>query len=1104
MEIVMAIYHFSAKVISRANGSSALASAAYRSASRLYDQRLDRAHDFTNKSGVIHSEVMTPENVPEEFRERQSLWNEVEAAEKRKDAQLAREVEFAIPRELTREQGIELARDFVRSEFVDRGMIADLNVHWDVGADGEAKPHAHVMLTMRSVDGNGFGAKVREWNRTQQLGHWREAWATHVNERLAELGIEARIDHRSFQDQGIDLEPQHKIGPAAARMAGEGLEPERIEDHREIARENGARIIADPNIALDAITRQQATFTRRDLAMFVHRHSDGLEQFNAVMGAVEGSSELVRLGLDGRAEERFTSREMIAVEERLHRAAEIMAESERHYIHEDHAKRALELAEEHGLALSREQRSALAHVTDGHDLGIVVGYAGSGKSAMLGVAREAWEESGYQVRGVALSGIAAENLESGSGIASRTIAGMEHQWAKGRELLSDKDVLVIDEAGMVGSRQLERVLSEAERQGAKVVLVGDPEQLQAIEAGAAFRSLTERHPHAEVQDIRRQQEAWQQDATRHLATGRTEEALEAYREHGTVHPSETRDEARQHLVEGWERDRHAEPDKTRIILTHTNDEVAAINSLARDMLRDGQDLGLDVGVRVERGDRVFASGDRVMFLKNDRELEVKNGSLGIVESVTARDMTVRLDSGRSVAFDLKDYAHLDHGYAATIHKAQGVTVDRVHVLATPGLDRHAAYVALSRHRENVQVHYGRDDFANDAKLARVLSRERPKDMASDYGRGIERGGSMGAQPFSAEPDRPAEQGREGAKRTVDSERAIGTSELAARRGQTATEQEPEFDRKRGWHVAVRGQGNARDTTAPQPSGPEPDQAAEQVREGTKRTADNERAIGTTELAARENRRMQERAPESGQKHDRRATRAESGIARSSDEAKHTRMSPDRAAERGRERGMFASFRPKTRSPERLPVASQEASAVNRAEAIQRYARALVGVERMEERGLPVLPHQRQAVEKARSALEKLGPHTSRDLDSAFAREPGLVREAAEGRMNDVNRAMRTEAEVRNSPEYRADRFVARWKDLEAQRGEAYRAGGRHSERNIKASMGAMANGLERDPQMESILRNRSRELGIPMERGRSVGQNITAYLGLGRDRELSL
>lgn len=138
-----------------------------------------------------------------------------------------------------------------------------------------------------------------------------------------------------------------------------------------------------------------------------------------------------------------------------------------------------------------------------------------------------------------------------------------------------------------------------------------------------------------------------------------------------------------------------------------------------------------MNIQVERGPRDFASGDRVMFLKNDRGLGIKNGTLGVIETVTPQQMAVRIDAGRSVAFDLKDYAHLDHGYAATIHKSQGVTVDRVHVLATPGLDRHAAYVALSRHRESVQLHYGKDDFADRSKLARVLSRERAKDSHSD-------------------------------------------------------------------------------------------------------------------------------------------------------------------------------------------------------------------------------------------------------------------------------------------------------------------------------------------------------------------------------------
>src|SRR6516162_5531268 len=280
----MAIYHLHVKVIGRKSGSSAVASAAYRSASRLRDERLDRNHDFSGKRGVVHSEVMLPENAPEAWSDRERLWNDVEAKEVRKDAQLAREVEFAIPREMSERDGIELARDFVRGEFVGLGMIADLNVHWDVAEDGMPKPHVHVMLTMRAVDKNGFGQKVRDWNRTEMVERWREGWAEIANERLAELDIDARIDHRSLEARGIALEPQSQIGAPAKRIEdrgieGEGIEAGRAEMHREIARGNGERIIADPASALDAITHQQSTFTQHDMAKFAHRHSDGLDQF---------------------------------------------------------------------------------------------------------------------------------------------------------------------------------------------------------------------------------------------------------------------------------------------------------------------------------------------------------------------------------------------------------------------------------------------------------------------------------------------------------------------------------------------------------------------------------------------------------------------------------------------------------------------------------------------------------------------------------------------------------------------------------------------------------------------------------------------------------
>ena len=936
----MAIYHFSAKIISRANGSSALASAAYRSASRLHDQRLDRHHDFSNKAGVVHSEVMSPAGAPEHLADREKLWNEVDAAEKRIDAQLAREIEFAIPREMTKEQGIALARDFVRDEFVDRGMIADLNVHWDIGADGLAKPHAHVMLTMREVGEDGFGKKNRDWNRTDLLEKWRERWSEHVNERLAQLDIDARIDHRSLEAQGIDLEPQHKIGPAASRMAAQGLESERADEHHDIARANGEKIIANPGLALDAITRTQATFTTRDLAMFVHRHSKGKDQFDHVMAAVRASPELVALGKDGRGQDRFTSREMVEAEKRLERATVRLEAGRRHGLDEQHRKLALARAETRGLVLSSEQRSAFDHVTRDQGLGVVIGYAGTGKSAMLGVAREAWESAGYVVRGVALSGIAAENLESGSGIASRTIASMEHQWAKGRELLTNRDVLVIDEAGMIGTRQMERVLTEAEKRGAKVVLVGDPEQLQAIEAGAAFRATAERHGSVEITEIRRQREDWQRDATRYLATERTAEAISAYARHDRVHVAETRDGARAELIDRWNRDRSEAPEASRLILSHTNDEVRTLNTAARDRLRAAGALGEDMAITTERGKRDFAPGDRVMFLRNERSLGVKNGTLGQVQSVTQARMAVLLDDGRLIAFDVKDYANIDHGYAATVHKAQGVTVDRVHVLATPGLDRHAAYVALSRHRDRVDLHYGRDDFADRHALTRALSRERGKDMAADY-----------AAPERTQVQQPARNRFAGLK---------------------------------------------------------------------------------------------------------------------------LRVTPD--------------------APDLSPF---ERSVV-------RVARVAADILRVRSEGHTELPHQRAALDKAVAEMEGLRPGAKRDLQNVFNVDRTMLDEAAKGRPQQAIRTMALVAEMRADPANRADQFVARWDKLQKQSQLAYVTGDVAGRKAIQSEMAGMAKSLERDPQMESILTARKKQLGITIDTGRRLGAELAFNHGIdfGRGRGL--
>ncbi|HUB72923.1 MAG TPA: Ti-type conjugative transfer relaxase TraA, partial [Solirubrobacteraceae bacterium] len=609
----VAIYHLSAKVISRADGRSAVAAAAYRSASELQDERLGRAHDFTSKAGVIHSEILLPEGAPARLADRATLWNEVEATEKRKDAQLAREIEIALPRELTKAQAIGLAQDFVREQFVARGMVADLNVHWGRTASGEDQPHAHVMLTMREVGPDGFGKKVRDWNRTELLVGWRARWAELANERLAELGHDIRVDHRSHAAQGIGLEPQNKIGPAGARREARGEDAERAAEHEAVARRNGERIIADPSLVLAALTRQQSTFTRRDLARLVDRHTADPEQFTTAMAHAEASPELVRLGQDGRGQERFTTREMLATEQRMEQAAAKLAERQAHRVN---LRRRLQ----ESTTLGREQAQAFRHVTQMQDLSVVVGYAGTGKSTMLGEARAAWEAEGYHVRGAALSGIAAQQLEGGAGIASRTVHSLLFQWEQGREALTERDVLVVDEAGMIGSRQMERLLSAAQRSGAKVVLVGDPEQLQAIEAGAAFRAIAERVGAAEITEVRRQREAWQQAATRELATGRTDEALARYEQAGMVTGHATLSAAKDAMIAGWDVVRRETPQARQIMLAYRRDDVRDLNERARAVRQAAGELGEDFVVATERGARTFAVGERVYFLRNERSL----------------------------------------------------------------------------------------------------------------------------------------------------------------------------------------------------------------------------------------------------------------------------------------------------------------------------------------------------------------------------------------------------------------------------------------------------------------------------------------------------
>ena len=255
----IALYHCSIKIISRGKGKSAVAAAAYRSGTKITNERDGEIHDYTRKGGVVHTEILLPDHAPNQYADRAVLWNAVEKIEKAKNAQLARELEIALPVELTREQSISLVREYVKRHFVSAGMCADICLH-DTGG---GNPHAHILLTMRHFEQGGkWGVKQKkeyildedgnkiydpikrqykcnsipttEWNEQTKAEEWRGAWADICNSFLEQNGYTERIDHRSYERQGVDQIPTVHLGVAASAMENRGIRTERGNINREI------------------------------------------------------------------------------------------------------------------------------------------------------------------------------------------------------------------------------------------------------------------------------------------------------------------------------------------------------------------------------------------------------------------------------------------------------------------------------------------------------------------------------------------------------------------------------------------------------------------------------------------------------------------------------------------------------------------------------------------------------------------------------------------------------------------------------------------------------------------------------------------------------
>ncbi|MCZ7450262.1 Ti-type conjugative transfer relaxase TraA [Agrobacterium rhizogenes] len=767
----MAVPHFSVSIVARGKGASAVLSAAYRHCAKMDYEREARTIDYTRKQGLLHEEFVIPADAPKWLRNMianrsvsgtsEAFWNRVEGFEKRSDAQLAKDLTIALPNELSAQQNIELVRDFVARHITAGGMVAD----WVLHAALE-NPHIHLMMTLRPLTEDGFGSKkvaviaangqplrngagkiVYElWAGDMEgFNALRDGWFACQNRHLALAGLDLHIDGRSFEKQGIELSPTLHLGVGAraierkAKGKGEAATLERLERQEERRAENARSIERNPEIVLDLITREKSVFDERDIAKILYRYIDDALLCRSLSARILQSPETLRLDRDRidlatgqRVLAKYTTRELIRLEAEMANRANWLSQRSSHAVPDIVLKEIFTRFDR----LSDEQKTAIEHVAGKARIAAVIGRAGAGKTTMMKAARLAWETAGYRVVGGALSGKAAEGLEKEAGIASRTLSSWELRWREGRGRLDGRTIFVLDEAGMVSSRQMALFVEAAVRSGAKLVLVGDPEQLQPIEAGAAFRAIADRIGYAELETIYRQKEQWMRDASLDLARGNLGRAIEAYRANGRMTGAEVKADAVENLISDWNRD--FDPAKSSLILAHLRRDVRMLNQLARTRLIERGIIEPGLPFKTADGNRNFAAGDQIVFLRNETSLGVRNGMLAKVIEASPGRLVAAIGEGgqrRQVSVEQRFYDNVDHGYATTIHKAQGATVDRVKMLASLSLDRHLTYVAMTRHREDLSVYYGSRSFAMAGGLTEILSRKNAKETTLDYAGG---------------------------------------------------------------------------------------------------------------------------------------------------------------------------------------------------------------------------------------------------------------------------------------------------------------------------------------------------------------------------------
>ena len=522
---------------------------------------------------------------------------------------------------------------------------------------------------------------------------------------------------------------------------------------------------------LEALTARNATFTRRELERLINKSTVSRVEVRQLANDILVRDEVIGLSnTPGGPTVRYTTREVLAHEAEIAQAASQLKRSTAHGMTEQARQHMLDRYAH----LDHEQRLAFAHATDSEGLALIAGQAGSGKSATLEAVREAYREAGYRVIGLSLTNSVVNGMKQDGFAEAATIAAEMKRQEAGLRRWTSRTVLIVDEAAMLSSAQMAELTGKAREAQAKLILVGDERQLSSIQRGGMFEALRQEHGAAELRQVRRVADTEQKFAWNRMHEGDFAQALGIFEKQGAIHWTGTQNEARDALIAQYAGDSAREPDRQRFVFAFTNADVNALNQDIRALRRERGELGEDHILQTKDGAQIFALGDRIQFTGNAktqraRNLGFTNGQAATITAIDGARVRAELDGGKNgkprvVEFTVGDNAEagqfnsIRHGYAGTIYKGQGKTLDQTYLYHSEHWRGAASYVALTRHREHTKVFVARETAADINQLAKQMARSDERRAASQfhYERGVERGESRNT---AGEHDRAAERRR---------------------------------------------------------------------------------------------------------------------------------------------------------------------------------------------------------------------------------------------------------------------------------------------------------------------------------------------------------